>query len=249
MKERLIALALALPTLASCTSLAGEGPPADAVRRELASISLAPSRAPDGTLPGPSTDAPLRIGIAPPLASTAPINNHFTNVRKYTYADQATFDVWTDEERASLDAWAERAKEAGLVETVEYLPSVVLDGDQASLAASTRDTALTRGLDAVLIARTGTTYWVDPTPMSVLDFALVTAVFLPTAEFETFGIVEGAIVDARTGYIYATGAAESTLTRLAAPLGGDALQYQRDVRLAGVEKMVARMARGAGVDG
>lgn len=248
MKNRFLALALALPALASCTSLAGGGPAPETVRRELASVSLAPVVTAEGDVPAPSTDRPLRIGISPPLATKAPANNHFSNVVDHGEA-AAFFDVWTDAERAAIDAWVARAKAAGLVAHAEYLPSVILDGEQLTLADATRGAALTRGLDAVLIARAGTTYWVDPTALSVLDFALVTTVFVPTAEFETFAVVEGAIVDARTGYVYATGAAESTDARLAPPLAGDALRYQREVRRSGVEKMISRMARGAGLEG
>lgn len=247
MKNTLIALPLALSLLASCTGLSGKGPPLDELKAELDDLPLAPVALAEGDLLEPGVEGPLRIGIAPPLCSNVSGSTHFGETQRLSSPGKARFDVWTDDEREVIDRWCEAALASGQITHYEYLPSLIVDTRRPDLALATRAAGAARGLDAVVVARVGTTYWADPTALSVLDAAILPAMVIPSADFTAIALAEGAVVDVKTGYAYAIGAAEATYEKRAPALGGDAVRYQRVARLRGVESMCRRLAAGAGL--
>lgn len=250
MPERTHAPALLVPLvplvlLGSCASMAGRGPDMAQLRAEAASRDLLPRAAALAPTATPARDGPLRVGIAPPWLSSAPGLEIFGSRYARGRMDGPGYDVWTDDERAVIDSWCAAAREAGLLADFEYLPGLMAATEGVPPAEAFTSAARSRGLDAVLVSRVGTTYWADPTALSILDLALVTTLFVPTADFTATALVEAALVDVDSGHVYAAGAAESTYGRMAPPFGADVIAYQRRARLAGVEAVARRLGASA----
>ncbi len=206
----------------------------DDLVHDIESIPILPAEVAGESLPKPTVVGPLRIGIAPPIQS---ISRDARNDRRSKFA----FDVWTDEEVETIQEWAQSAQAAGLIEHFEFLPSMIIEQDKDNVLESCQKAARIRQLDAILVARVGTTYKVTPNLLSLLDLALVPALVVPTSEYQSTAVLEGAVLDAKTGYPYALGSAESVYSRRAASLQADPAAYQRIARVRGVKNLAERI--------
>lgn len=229
MRTTTFALALALASV-SCHSMRGEGPSLGSLREGLDHVVMVPELD-EGTSPRPSVSGPLRVAVLPPICVKP----------RFRGADTSAFDAWTDEEMVGIEAWGETARASGLVESVQFVPSFLATSGEGDYFEAARKAGRAIGADAVLLSRLGTTFELDPTAATLLDIAVLPAFIVPSTEFRSTAIVEGALLDVRTGYVYAAGMAESERSTYAPSLTGDISSYRKAVRREAVERLGARM--------
>ncbi len=224
-------LPLALP-LWSCHSMAPEGMSISALRSHVSSVPLVETVEDNLDSRMPTATLPLRIGIAPPVFLVPGWGSE-----KGTLA----YGSWCDKERGMIEAWLQKAQGSGLVQSYEFLPSILTDPQAPSVLSAVRRAASSRNLDAVLAVRVGSTHRESATSLSFLDLALVPAFILPTAEFNATAIFEGALLDTNSGYPYAVGSAQATYKKNAPSMTGRAKDYIDKARLRALDSMGQRM--------
>ena len=228
---KFLLLSLALP-LWSCHSMGSQGMSIAALRNHVSNVPLVDSGNANLDSGVPTAALPLQIGIAPPVSSVAGWRN-----KKATL----TFGSWSDGERDVIEAWLKRAQDSGLVQSYEFLPSILADTSAPNVLSALRGAARSRNLDAVLAVKVGSTHQTSATSLSFLDLALVPAFILPTASFEATAIFEGALLDTHSGYPYAVGSAQASYERQAPSMTGRAKDYIGKARLLALESMGQRL--------
>ncbi len=150
----------------------------------------------------PSFDLPLRLAIGPPW-----------NVETGPWLGGSGVGTWSAEERAHFGAWIERAKQSGLVESVEFIPSLLVESpdEDGDLLRSMRAAAALQHCDAVLVTQRtlDTARWEDE--WSVFYLTIVGMFFVPATHVESMAIVEGFVLDVETGALWRS--ADGTMTR------------------------------------
>ena len=169
----------------------------------------------------PQIDGPFRLGIAPPVG---------------IHQWGETYGVWSEDERAALEKWAEEAQQAGWITEVEFLSSFLVDNapSQDSLLLGIREAGARQNVDAVLViqAVSEDSQWMNA--LAILDLTLIGAFFAPGHSTEAVAILEGLIVDTRNEYVYAaaTGMGETgERTRTLAMIDEATDQARRDARM------------------
>ena len=223
---------LAALVFASCHSMHGTGKSLSAMRTEVGSVEFSEFDLNAQSASQPMAQLPLRLGIVPPVSSSA---------NWYDKTNLLEYGAWSDDEISVIDAWCQDARAEGIVAHYEFLPSLLVDPAASNVLEAVRGAARTRNLDAVLIARVGSTVESASTMLSILDLALVPAFVLPTGEFKATAIFEGAVLDTQSGYPYAVGSAESSYKKAAPSMIADVKSYQRKARLQALETMSERL--------
>ncbi len=173
----------------------------------------------------PSKRGPLRIGIAPPWLQRTTGDGFLGSL----WAAEPRFGMWREGERKIIEKWGERMRSAGLVSKIVMIPSVILEdqslgrrrskqwqGEQAgeepragvSLAAALRAASQQMGLDAVLVMHSQDAFGGKGNALGLLNITLVAMWLVPGQRMEALSLMEAALVDTATGYIYVTGSGE-----------------------------------------
>ncbi|MCP5024475.1 MAG: hypothetical protein GY930_22255 [bacterium] len=228
---KLLLLSFAFP-LWSCHSMAGQGMSISALQSDVSSVPLVDSEGANFDSRVSTAELPLRIGIAPPVSTLGGWGN-----------DRGTlvYGSWSDKERAVIEVWLKRAQESGLVQSHEFLPSILADTRAPNVLSAVRGAARSRNLDAVLAVRVGSTHQTSATSLSFLDLALVPAFIFPTASFEATAIFEGVLLDTNSGYPYAVGSAQASYEKKEPSMTGRAKDHIGKARLRALGSMGQRL--------
>lgn len=192
----------------------------------------------------PSARIPFVLAIAPP-------RSHRSEQLAWEGTRETIqgFRSWSEEERTEIESWEPELARLGLVSELVVMPtlSLELDGTQGT-ADALRSAAARHRADAVLIVSEveDASNWLNP--WSILDLTIVGAWFAPGHDVEVVSILEGALIDTQTGYLYASGQAEGTARerRAWAYVNDPELKEKaRQKALAGLQRVVLERARAA----
>ncbi|MCP5022170.1 MAG: hypothetical protein GY930_10370 [bacterium] len=236
MKSSHILLSLAALSLFSCHTIGTSTVPLSIARANVASMSICAAENRGQYNSHAEASLPLRIGIAPPVS----VRENWGDA-----SASMVYGAWSDRERGVIEDWVERERTAGRVSQFEFLPSILADKSATNILSAVRNGAQARGVDAVLIVRVGAALDVDPTPLSFLDLAIVPAFVFATAEYEAVAVIEGALLDIRTGFPFAVGSAETPYQTRAPSLAAKVREYEREARILALTSMMDRMASSA----
>jgi rhombotail lipoprotein len=166
----------------------------------LASVDVAAGAEPESTL-----RSPFVLAIAPPLSHRR--TRSAWNERTETAVGTRS---WTQAERAAIEAWRPELVELGLVSDLVVIPMLTVGvsakpGDPLAVA---RTAAARHHADAVLVVSEveDSSSWLNP--WSILDLTIIGAWFAPGHDVEVVTILEGVVLDVRSGYLHASGQGE-----------------------------------------
>lgn len=154
----------------------------------------------------PQLTIPFRLAVAPPIRREP---------RYPVYRDTPKVELWSSEEIARIEAWGERAKQAGLISELVLMPSALLrpgwehDEDHNQLLR-VRAAAARQQADAVLILNSVTGAEESYNALAILDLTLVASFFLPGHKLESFSAVEAMVIDVRNEFLYFSARGEAS---------------------------------------
>jgi rhombotail lipoprotein len=226
MSARLLSLFL-LPCFApltSCNTMGGAAAMWDELR------SGSPKLAANGRA---VVDRPIRIGIAPPLATTSEAFSR-------SYGTQ--FSTWREDEREAVRRWGQKFVQHEFIEEVVFLPGLLLGTDaENDVATALRAAGRSAGVDAILVVHALSDIGRHPNLLAVLDLTIVGMFVFPGHEQESVTVAEALVLDVATGGIYAMAAAEGRTSRTSALAYVDTERVRHDSRLAALEKVGAAL--------
>ena len=154
----------------------------------------------------PVANVPFVLAVAPPFSQRTGTGPWLGPIE-----GQPGFRPWTQAERREIDSWRAELEHLGLVKdmVVMTLLSTELDGAKNALAGL-RVAGARHHADAVLVVSEleRTSSWLNP--WSILDLTLVGGWFAPGHNVEVVSVLEGALVDTHTGYLYGSGQAQGS---------------------------------------
>jgi rhombotail lipoprotein len=190
----------------------------------------------------PSLCTPLVLAVAPPRSFRS--EQHAWEGERETIRG---FRSWSEQERRVIESWEPELVRLGLVSDLVVMPtlSIELDGTPGT-AAALRAAAARHRADAVLIVSEveDSSNWLNP--WSILDLTIVGAWFAPGHDVEIVSILEAALIDTHTGYLFASAQAEGSVRERRAwtYVNAPALKEKaRQKALAGLERVILERAR------
>jgi rhombotail lipoprotein len=192
----------------------------------------------------PELTTPFAVAVAPP-------RSHRSEQLAWQGSRETVqgFRSWSEEERRVIASWKEELARTGLVSDLIVMPVLATELDATGgLLEALRVAAARHQADAVLIVSEveDSSNWLNP--WSILDLTIVGAWFAPGHDVEVVTILEGALIDVHTGYLYASGQAEGTARerRAWAYVNDPELkQTARRKALAGLEQVILERADAA----
>ena len=190
----------------------------------------------------PELSTPFSVAVAPPRSQRS--EQHAWDGERETVQG---FRSWSEEERREIESWKAELARMGLVSDLVVMPVLSTElGEAQGLLGALRVAAARHQADAVLIVSEveDSSNWLNP--WSILDLTIVGAWFAPGHDVEVVTILEGALIDVHTGYLYASGQSEGTARerRAWAYVNDPELkQAARRKALAGLEQVILERAR------
>ena len=234
-KSLLSSVALAC---ASCSTLPLGGSTPSELEQELRSRPLVFSDADLAEIDAirPQLPTPFKLGIAPPLARVSPDRS------------SSPSGVWTGDEQDLIRAWGRELEASGRVSQVVFLPSALMGGAAGAggdFVGRARAAAVRSHVDCVLIVNSLSGVHRSNNALAILDLTLVGAAIFPGHGVHSETVAEGVLIDARNGYVYATGLGAAEAKRSSAALFMDEKvgAVVSSSRLAAIDDMARDLAR------
>ncbi|MDA1266195.1 MAG: hypothetical protein O2816_14030 [Planctomycetota bacterium] len=146
----------------------------------------------------PSTTTPLRIGVAQPWTHPAS-------------KDAGLLQGWTRAEREAFEALGAALAAEGRIAELIVLPGLLGENEQGQTGAdllSLRRAAARHQLDAVIVCRSLSDVARGANVLAILDLTVIGAFILPSHHAVAASVVEGAVFDVRSEYLYASAIGE-----------------------------------------
>ncbi len=193
----------------------------------------------------PASNPPFILAVAPPFSQ---YTEELPSIgRKEVVVGEASYRPWTRAEQREIESWTEELRRLGLVRDLVIMPilSTELDGAQSALAGL-RVAGARHHADAILVVSESerTSTWLNL--RSILDLTVIGAWFVRGHEFEVVSMLEGALVDTRTGYLFGTGQAEGSARSRRALADADEPSLREKARRRALADMKRQLLRRAG---
>lgn len=167
---------------------------------------------------------PFKLAVAPPRTQTG----------------------WTEEERDAIRGWGDELREAGMINDLVFIPSLMMQQNPDVSASGLRDAARRVNADAVMLFGESTQHDRYANPLSILNLTIVGMWLAPAHHRDAMTVMEGLVVDARTGGVYLTAEGSGEGSRVRPLVYADMDDSVRDARVEALKSIGRDLVAQAG---